>query len=127
MNSLLLVLTLLLCNCEKTTDNILNHNRFIGQWQLISVSGGFSPHENFQSDEIIWKFQSNDTLEITTNVVVTNSSRLPIKKDTVLTYSYDTNYLVIDNHKYEYKIDKNSLKLFDNLHSDGIMLEFVKK
>ncbi len=129
MNLFVFVLTLLLCNCgNKNSDDLLNNNnRFIGQWQLISVSGGFSPTENFQSDDIIWKFQSNDSLEITTNVVVASNSRLPIKGDTVLSYSYDTINLSIGNFKYEYKIEKNSLKLFDNLVSDGMMIELVKQ
>ena len=124
MNVCFLTLVLLF-SCSENTDN--ESNLFLGKWQVISVAGGFSPTETFQEDEIIWDFYSNDSLEITINIIVSNTSKLPIKNDTTLLYSYDTNnILLIGSFEYEYRIEENSLKLFDNFASDGIMIELER-
>lgn len=124
MNVFFLTLVLFF-SCSENT--YIESNLFLGKWQLISVAGGFSPTETFQEDEIIWNFYSNDSLEITTNIIVSNSSKLPIKNDTTLLYSYDTNNILIGSFEYEFRIEENSLKLFDNFASDGIMIELKKK
>jgi len=103
-----------------------NNNLFIGKWGLVSLIG-FTYPENFNDNDIIWEFLSDDSLQITINIVVPEYSRLPVKSDSILLYSYDSLTINIGQYDYEYKIEENSLKLYDNLVTDGMMLEFERK
>lgn len=96
---------------------------------MISLTGGFAPGETFSNEKIIWEFSSNDSVKITADTVLSDKSRLPFIKDTVLFYSYDSlNIILGDNeYEYEYEIQDKVLKLIDDLASDGIMLEFEKR
>jgi len=125
MNLFFLALTLLF-SCTEKAENIDN-NPFLGKWHLMKVTGGFSPIETFQAEEIIWWFKSNDSLEIKVNFKVANNSLLSIKNDTTLLYSYNTTNLLVGRLEYEYRFEETILKLFDNLASDGKMFELEKK
>lgn len=118
--------------CGVTDNNIVpkqdESNPFAGKWQTTKVSGGFSSPESFTDDEIVWDFFSNDSLKIIRQIDIPDNSKLPFKRDTVLSYSHDSMKITIGNNiDFEYKIDNKSLKLFDNLASDGIMIELNKK
>lgn len=131
MNILILTFILLFSNCENNNNEDLTskngYDLFVGKWELMSLTGGFAPSETFNENEIIWEFNSNDSLKITIENDISDKSRLPIKIDTILPYSYDTLNISIGDYEYEYILKEKSLKLIDNLASDGIMLEFKMK
>lgn len=129
MNKLIffLLFVFFITSCSKNNYEKQNSNNpFEGKWKLISLTG-FSSSENFNENEINWEFLSNDSLHINVNINISDFSSLPIKKDSVLPYSYDTLKILIGNFNFEYKIEANSLKLFDNLASDGILLDFERE
>ena len=122
-----LFLLVILSSCDDDNDVNID-NPFLGEWHLISLTGGFSPTETYQVGDIIWGFNSDDSLEIEISTNISNQSRLPIKNDTTLSYSYDSLHLVVGNNNYEYRLENNdsTLKLYDELASDGIMMELEK-
>ncbi len=127
MNIIIISLMLLCNSCDNDKKDDFSTNPFIGKWELKSIIGGFSPIEIFQENEILWTFNTDESLEIKINKELSNVSKLPIKVDTTLSYSYDTINISIGTNKFEYKLEGKTLKLYDNLASDGIMLELEKK
>lgn len=120
-------LMLLFNSCVNDKKDDFPTNPFIGIWELKSIVGGFSPTESFQKNEILWTFNTDESLEIKINKKLSNVSKLPIKVDTILSYSYDTINISIGTIEFVYKLEGKLLKLDDNLASDGIMLELEKK
>lgn len=129
MQIIILAIAFLFSNCENN-DNINpgdNDTLFVGKWELISLTGGFAPNETFTDDKIIWEFLQNDSVVVTIDTVLLDKSRLPFKVDTILFYSYDSLNISIGEIEFEYNLQDKTLKLIDDLISDGIMLEFEKK
>lgn len=118
---------LLFSSCDKPQNDDLSVNPFIGKWELKSLMGGFSPTESFQENVILWVFNADESLIMTINKELSNLSRMPVKIDTIVSYSYSTIDISIGTFEYEYQLEGKTLKLFDNLASDGFMLEFEKK
>ena len=131
MKILILAIAFLFSNCENNDKENIKHEDndtlFIGKWELISLTGGFAPNETFNDEKIIWEFLPYDSVIITIDTVLLDKSRLPFKVDTVLIYTYDSLNISIGNNEYEYDLQDKTLKLIDDLASDGIMLEFEKK
>lgn len=127
MNIIIISLMLLCNSCDNDKKDDFPTNPFIGKWELKSIVGGFSPTESFYDNEVIWTFNTDESLEIKINKELSNVSKLPIKVDTTLSYSYDTINISIGTNEFEYKLEGKTLKLYDNLASDGIMLELEKK
>lgn len=98
-----------------------------GEWQLKSLVGGFSPNETFQGDEVLWVLNSEKSLKTKINKVIPQNSRLPIKNDTILSYSYDASNIYFGNHQFNYQIEGNTLKLSKLIESDGILMTFERK
>ncbi|MCF8226848.1 MAG: hypothetical protein K9J30_13305 [Bacteroidales bacterium] len=131
MNILLIAMVFLFTNCENNDKEIINHEDndtlFVGKWELIGVTGGFAPNENFNDEKIMWEFSPVDSVKITIDTVLSDKSRLPFKADTVLFYNYDSLNISIGDSDYEYELQDKEMKLIDDLASDGIMLKFEKK
>jgi len=127
MNIIIISFLVILTCCDDNKNDDFSEKAFFGNWELKSLLGGFAPTEIFKENEILWLFNSDKTLKITINKELSDKSRLPIKIDTIVSYSYDTINISIGLYKYEYKFEGKTLKIIDNLASDGIMLEFVKK
>ena len=131
MNILLSALVFLFSSCEKNDKE--NHSpsdndtMFEGKWELIGLTGGFAPDETFNDEKITWEFNPDDSVRLTIDTVLSEKSRLPFKADSILFYTYDSLNISIGDYKFEYTLHDKSLKLFDNLASDGFVLEFKGK
>ncbi|MFW5656956.1 MAG: hypothetical protein ACOC0C_05010 [Bacteroidota bacterium] len=108
--------------CPGNTDTL-----FVGKWELILLTAGFAPREQFNNEKILWEFSSNDSVDITVDTVLSDRSRVPFKTDTTLLYTYDTLKISIGEIDYDYVFLDNSLRLGVNVAADGIMLVFEKK
>ncbi len=131
MRALKLLIASLFISCSGSNSDMdiqktNTKNAFKGYWNLAKIRGGFSPTEQFTSGDVVFNFLDNDSVKIMIEVLVENSSKLPFKNDTILSYEYDSIEIVIGDENFEYIITDSLLKLFDNLASDGIMLELVK-
>lgn len=126
-----MLIIILFSSCENNDkENISfsdNDTMFVGKWELISLTGGFAANEIFNDKKIMWEFYSNDSVRITIDTVLFEKSRLPFKTDSILFYTYDSINISVGDYKFEYTLHDKSLKLFDNLASDGFVLEFEGK
>lgn len=119
-----IILTLVGCHEKKILESNDNSNHFLGEWNLTNVSGGFSSTENFEINVVKWEFLMNDTVHITLQQDINENSKVPFKVDTLLTYSYNSNKIIIGGDVYEYHFDNTQLHLLDNPSSDGVILTF---
>jgi hypothetical protein len=126
MKIIVVSLMLIFHSCDNDKKDEFTTNPFVGEWKLKSLMGGFSPIESFQENEILWTFNA-DSLEILIKKEIPPTSRLPIKTDTILSYSYDTFKISIGTIEFDYKLEGKILKLGHKVASDGIMLELEKK
>ncbi len=105
----------------------------VGKWQLRSLTGGSAPAETFTGNDVVWDFWPVDTLIIDVNKVVPENSRLPFKESTLFHYSVDSTTMLSiynfndEHYDYEFRVEENTLQLYQNVASDGIVLEFEKE
>ncbi len=122
------MLSLSLSCSDKNIDTPQNkpNNLFIGEWNLSQIFGGFSPTEKFENGDVVFDFTENDSVNVSVEIALEDGSKLPYKNDTTLHYNYDSLEVFIADKKFEYIIADSVLKLYDDLASDGIMIELVK-
>ena len=119
------VLATIFISCDKeetTTTDIL-----YGKWSLIENSKGFGGSEIFETNNIIWEFNSDNTVSVTINV--TPDLELPLGTTGVYEYNLDGNQITLpDGITFEVIIlsDGNILRLSDNGASDGDIISFKK-
>jgi len=107
-------------------DPPIIQNPFLGEWTLNLVTGGFFMPEMYDECDIIFDFMENNTVQIDFKTSILNSSKLPIKNDTIITYQFDSLILNLGGMEYNYAISENKLTIGDNSAADGISLQFGK-
>ena len=119
------VLATIFISCDKeetTTTDIL-----YGKWSLIENSKGFGGSETFETNNIIWEFNSDNTVSVTINV--TPDLELPLGTTGIYEYNLDGNQITLpDGIAFEVIIlsDGNILRLSDNGASGGDIISFEK-
>ena len=111
------------CDKEETTTTDILY----GKWSLIENSKGFGGSEIFETNNIIWEFNSDNTVSVTINV--TPDLELPLGTTGVYEYNLDGNQITLpDGITFEIIIlsDGNILRLSDNGASDGDIISFEK-
>ena len=73
------------CKKEKATTPI--NDELFGRWSLVEVSKGFGGSETFALNDIIWEFNSNNTINVNLNVI----ANLEIPLDATGVYDYAVN------------------------------------
>lgn len=127
MPIIFLVITMLIsCSKECDVNKANNDNPFIGEWNVKSVSGGFSQTEFFQKGDIIFDFMENDLVKINLEITFQSPTKEPIKNDTIIHYKYDSLKIFLGSQKYGYRFVEEKLQLDNNLVSDGIMIELER-
>ncbi len=111
------------CDEEKTTTTDVLY----GRWSLMENSKGFGGSETFETNDIIWKFNSDNTVSVTMNV--TPDLELPLGTTGIYEYDLEGNQItLLDDTTFEVIIlsDGNTLRLSDNGASDGNIISFEK-
>ena len=119
-------LLFLLTNCSKDDDNSSNDS-IVGKWQLDKIIlNGFAGQTEtlYNPEDVIYKFYSNGTLEIISNVADINSETMnySIELD-CLTLNCNNNeqmyeFLFLNGNKNEFWIEENTLS-FGTAYVDG--------
>ena len=119
-------LLFLLTNCYKDDDNSSN-DLIVGKWQLDKIIlNGFAGQTEtlYNPKDVIYKFYSNGTLEIISNISDINSETMnySIELD-CLTLNCNNNeqmyeFLFLNGNKNEFWIEENTLS-FGTAYVDG--------
>jgi len=126
MKTIFFILSLFfITSCDKNDETSQETSDLIASWYLMSFNPGFGQTENYNTEDIIWKINSDNLISVTLNV--TTSTQLPLNENG--NYSYNIisdNSVSIEGVTYEYELEGQTLRLLDNPSSDGIILTFQK-
>ena len=92
---------------------------------MSSVTGGFSPDFTYNTGEILWTINENNTIFVSNN---SNNYLFPPTNDGYYTYSKTSDVIILDEtFFYKYKLTNDSLILYDGvIAADGREFIFVK-
>ena len=122
----LILLLFLITSCYKNDETNQGTTGLVGRWYLMSFNPGFGQMEDYNTGDIIWTINSDNSINVTLNV--TTSTQLPLNEDGNYSYNITSNNSVnVENIDYEYQIEEEqTLKLLDTPSSDGTILTFQK-
>ncbi len=101
-------------------DNSIYH-----KWDLVKVTNGFGPTDNFDEGKITWEFQQNNTLKVEIDSSVNS---LPIRYQFSLPtgeYQFSLNgyrisiYNPVHEYEYDFSLYGNTLFISDKPEADG--------
>ena len=109
-------------SCTADSENI-QETSINGKWSLTIYEPGLSPTENYNMQQIMWNFQSGNSLTVE---VETTVSSPPILESGNHDYSLINDKLIINNLEYDFSISINQLIISDDPASDGFRATFEK-
>ncbi|WP_166965438.1 hypothetical protein [Yeosuana marina] len=122
---LLLLFSVTLNNCSLNSTNDTNTSQIIkSSWNLVNISGGFAGvNENFNTGEIVWSFNEDNSILTVTNTNTSGSIEYgPISG----TYSFSvTNngsnlFLFIDSNEFgSFTVTQNQLIIDQSMTTNG--------
>jgi hypothetical protein len=125
MKTILFILPLLFAiSCSDDMDKTIQDNAFVGDWFLSSINYGMGPTINYTSEDIIWEFNADNTLDVTLNITA-----LSILLNQNGSYSYNVisnDSIQVGNGFYSYVLEEQTLQLFVDPESDGNTVTFSK-
>jgi hypothetical protein len=126
MKTIFIILSLFfITNCDKKEETSQETTDLVASWYLMSFNPGFGQTEDYNTGDIIWIINSENSISVTLDV--TTSTQLPLNENGSYSYNIISNNSVsIENIAYEYQLEGQTLKLLDNPSSDGIILTFQK-
>ena len=102
MKILLFILSLAFISCNDETPQGQNEPIY-GTWNLIKVTAGFSPIEEFTEDQIVWEFNSQKLLFVTINTELSESSNITLRENGEYDFEIiDENIIRINDNEYNY-------------------------
>lgn len=132
MKTLFLLFSILLFGCDSKSNETAvapqpQTDILTGVWSLKNYSPGFGPQETFNPNDIIWQFNSNNTVTVTINTTLQSNSGVPITTNSNVTYNLVNNTKVtIQTIEYNVTIQNNKLILDTDASADGKRIEFDK-
>lgn len=112
-------------SCDKNDETNQETADLVGSWYLMSFNPGFGQIEDYNTGDIIWKINSDNSINVTLNA--TTSTQLPLNENGDYSYNIISNDSVsVESVNYEYELVEQTLRLLDNPSSDGIILTFQK-
>jgi hypothetical protein len=119
---------LMLLSCSNSNDaNMQQNNEIVGTWKLVKFEAGFGPTFNYDG-EITWKFNTNNTIEVTIANETELYPSLPLSNTGNYTYNIpNTNVLNLNQtENWNYNISSSQLIIHQNPSADGRRLTFNK-
>ena len=123
----ILLFTTIFVSCKKNETTTTPKDELRGRWSLVEISKGFGGSESFGVNDIIWEFNSNNTINVTLNV--NPNLEIPLDATGVYNYTINGNQITLPNsNTFEFKLLSNEtmLRLSDNGASDGDIITFQK-
>lgn len=127
MKSLIFIISLAFITCTDEASHGQNESIY-GTWNLIKVTAGFSPIEEFTEGQIIWEFNSQKLLLVTINTELSESSNITLRENGEYDFVIiDENIIRINDDEYNYfLLEKEKLIISFEEASDGPRMEFIK-
>ncbi|MFY7988830.1 MAG: hypothetical protein ACOVNP_08125 [Flavobacterium sp.] len=118
--------TLLSCS-NNDDENTQQNNEIVGTWKLVKFEAGFGPTFNYDG-EITWKFNTNNTIDVTIANGTQVYSSLPLSNTGNYTYNIpNSNVLNLSQtENWSYEISNSQLIINQNPSADGRRLTFNK-
>ena len=127
MKTILLILSLVvITSCNRNEESREETNDLVGRWSLMSLHPGLGQPHAYDNGDIIWIFNSDNTIDVTLLVTPLNNL-LPLNQNG--SYSYNIisdDSLSVDSRDYKYEFEDQVLRLLDNPESDGKTIIFQK-
>jgi hypothetical protein len=123
----ILIFTTIFVSCVRDETTTTTRNELLGEWSLVEYSKGFGGNESFAINDIIWKFNSDNTINVTLNV--TPNLEIPLGATGVYDYTLDGNQITLpDGSTFEFILLSGGtiLRLSQNGASDGDIISFEK-
>ena len=119
--------TFLGVGCEKDTP-FFDANSIIGSWSLSEANLGWGGYESYESNQIVWKFETDQQLEVTVQEGLNVNQNIPFSNSQLGVYPYLTSdsTLLIDGQLFHLLLENNLLIIDQNPALDGIQLSFSK-
>ena len=83
--------------------------------------------EVFDPGDIIWTFNSDNTLDVSINTTLIENSQLPIQESTSVPYSTTSDTVLLESIEYDYFFEEGQLYLTDDPEVDGPIIIFNKR
>ncbi|MBC8884138.1 hypothetical protein H9X57_14570 [Flavobacterium piscinae] len=131
LNSFVLIATILIISCNSEENNNNPNNELLGTWNLYRTTGMIPNVPVFNNGQVIWVFNSNNTVDITNTIVSTDPNYIYTLLPTGnYSYSIDIsngNLLTVNGQNIgKVDINGNIMLLNDNVELDGFLTEFHK-
>lgn len=132
MKTIYLILVFALFSCEKNqvvepVKSIITPDALTGEWYLKDYSYGFSnPPENYQANQVVWKFSNNNTLNVTINTTLLPTSNIPITTTSQVNYTLLNGVLSFSNKSYPTGFYQGNLIFDKGSATDGERITFVR-
>jgi hypothetical protein len=110
------------CDSDDSQSNDLS-----GSWNLMSFQCCLFEPESFNQGDIIWSFNSNNTLDVTINTELIENSQLPIQENSSVSYSLTSNTVTLESIEYDYFFEDGLLYLTDDPEVDGPIIIFERR
>ena len=121
---LILVLLLSLSNCE---SDDAQSNDLAGSWNLMSFQCCLFESEVFDQGDIIWTFNTDNTLDVIVNITLIENSQVPIQENSTVSYSLTSNTVLLQSVEYDYFFEEGQLYLTDDPEVDGSIIIFERR
>ena len=131
LNSFVLIATILIISCNSEVNINNSNNELLGTWNLYRTTGMIPNAPVFSNGQVIWVFNSNNTVDITNTIVSTDPNYIYTLLPTGnYNYSIDIsngNLLTVNGQNIgKVDINGNIMLLNDNVELDGFLTEFHK-
>ncbi len=123
----ILMFATIFVSCKKTKTTTTPNDELSGRWSLVEISKGFGGSETFRVNDIIWEFNSNNTINVTLNV--NPNLEIPLDAPGIYNYTVNGNQITLPNGiTFEFKLLSNGtmLRLSDNGAADGDIVTLQK-
>lgn len=119
--------TFLGVGCKKDTP-LFNANSIVGSWSLCEANLGWGGYESYESNQIVWKFGTDQQLEVTVQEGLNVNQNIPFSNSQLGIYPYLTSdaTLTINGQLFNLLLENNLLIIDQNPALDGIQLSFSK-
>ena len=113
--------------CEKDPP-FFDANSIVGSWSLSEANLGWGGYETYESNQIVWKFGTDQQLKVTVQEGLSVNQNIPFSNSQLGVYSYlaSDSTLIIDGQLFHLLLENNLLIIDQNPALDGIQLSFSK-
>lgn len=111
------VLLCLLVSCSEDEDPGIERS-----WSLTYFTNGFAGGGDYQTGDIVWRFDSKKKLTVEINVAL--SWRAPVLEEGEHPYELKPGKIVLNDIEYDYVLKDNELTISNHPEVDGPYLVF---